>query len=53
MIPFFVISFWSHHSKNVVLGLKKPFLGPFFRREEVFRGLKQGFVSDKTQIFLG
>ena len=37
--------------KNVVLGPEKLLLGPIFRRLEVFWGLKQRFLSDKTQIF--
>ena len=41
----------SYHSKNVLLGLEKFLFGPIFRREEVFRGLKQHFLSDKTQFF--
>ena len=37
--------------KNVVLGLEKPFLGKKLAQEEVFRGLKQRFLSGKAQIF--
>ena len=40
-----------YHSKNVVLGLEKPLLGEKSAREEVFRGLKERFLSGKTQIF--
>ena len=37
-----------YHSKNVVLGLEKPLLGEKSARKEVFRGLKQHVLSDKT-----
>ena len=43
--------FGSYNSKNVVFGPEKPLFGPIFRREEVFRGLKQRFLNEKTQIF--
>ena len=47
--------FWkkcgSYHSKNFVLDLEKPLLVEKSAREEVFRGLKQCFLSGKTQIF--
>ena len=35
----------SYHSKNIVLGLKKPLL------EKRYRGLKQSYLSGMTQIF--
>ena len=36
----FLKKFGSCHSKNIVLGPKKPLLGPIFQQEEVFRGLQ-------------
>ena len=41
----------SNHSKNVVLGLKKPFPSKKSAREDVFWGLKQHYLSGMTQIF--
>ena len=43
--------FGSYHSKNVVIGLKKPLLGEKSARKEVFRGLKQRYLSGMTQFF--
>ena len=34
-----------------VLGFEKPLLGEKSAREKVFRGLKQRFLSNKTQFF--
>ena len=48
-------TFWlkigSYHSKNGVLDLENPLHGEKSGREEVFRGLKQRFLSNKSQIF--
>ena len=41
----------SYYSKNVVLGLDKPLLGEKSAQEEVFRGLKERFLSGKTKFF--
>ena len=48
-------TFWkkigSYHSKNIVLGFEKPLLGEKSAQEEVFRGLKQRYLSGMTQFF--
>ena len=41
----------SYLSINIVFGLKKPLLGEKSDRKEVFRGLKQCYLSGMTQFF--